>query len=51
LNQKGSNRRMKRTAYEELHNVYASKTVTRVTAYRRMRWAEHVTRMEKIRTS
>jgi hypothetical protein len=31
---------------EELHNFYASPNIIRVIKSRRMRWAEHVARME-----
>jgi hypothetical protein len=34
---------------EELHNLYASPNISRVIKSRRMRWSEHVARMEEIR--
>jgi hypothetical protein len=34
---------------EELHNLYASPNIVRMIRSRRMRWAEHVARMEKMR--
>jgi hypothetical protein len=33
---------------EEVHNLYASPNIIRVSKLRRMRWAEHVSRMEVI---
>jgi hypothetical protein len=32
---------------EELHDLYPSPTIVRVIKSRRMRWAEHVARMER----
>jgi hypothetical protein len=32
---------------EELHNLYSSPSIVRMIKSRRMRWAGHVTRMEK----
>jgi hypothetical protein len=34
---------------EELHNLYGSTNIVRVINSKRMRWAEHVTRMGKMR--
>jgi hypothetical protein len=36
---------------EELHNLYSSPTVIRIIKSKRMRWAEHVTRMEEKRNA
>jgi hypothetical protein len=32
---------------EELHNLYSSPSISRMITSRRMRWAAHVTQMEK----
>jgi hypothetical protein len=36
---------------EELHNLYPSTNVIRVTNARRMKWAEHVTRVGEMRNA
>jgi hypothetical protein len=36
---------------EELHNLYSSPSIIRMIKSRRMRWARHVARMEKINAS
>jgi hypothetical protein len=37
----------RRLRNEELHNLYTSPNIIRVIKSRRMRWAEHVERMEE----
>jgi hypothetical protein len=36
---------------EELHNLYCSPSIIRMTRSRRMRWAGHISRMEEERTA
>ena len=36
---------------EELHNLYRSHNRVRVIKYRRLRWAQHVARMEESRSA
>jgi hypothetical protein len=35
---------------DEIHNLYSSPNIVRVIKSRRMRWAEHVARMEEVFT-
>ena len=42
---------MKKASNEELHNLYRSPNIVRVIKSRRLRWANHVTRMEEGRTA
>jgi hypothetical protein len=39
----------KRPHNEELHNLHTSSSIIRVITSRRMRWTEHVARMEEMR--
>jgi hypothetical protein len=36
---------------EELHDLYASRNITRVVKARRVRWARHLVRMEGMRNT
>jgi hypothetical protein len=40
-----------RRLHNELHNFYASPNIIKVIKSRRMRWAEHVARMEETRNT
>jgi hypothetical protein len=40
-----SDRRLKKTAYEEIHNLYSSPNIIRMFKSRRMRWIGHVAQM------
>jgi hypothetical protein len=41
----------RRLRNEELHNLYASQNIVRVTNSRRIRWVGHVARMEEMRNA
>jgi hypothetical protein len=38
---------LEKTADEELHNLYSSPSIIRMSNSRRMRWAGHIARMEE----
>ena len=41
----------RRLPYEELHNLYHSPNIVKVIKSRRLRWADHVARMEEGRSA
>jgi hypothetical protein len=44
-------RELRKLHNEELHNLYSSPNITRMTKSRRMRWAGHVARIGKTRNA
>jgi hypothetical protein len=51
LKEGGRGGRLQKLHNEELHNLYASPHIIRVTKTRRMRWAGHITSMREIRNA
>ena len=48
--QEDANGEWRRLHYEELHSLYSPSIIVRVIKSRRLRWADHVARMEKGRS-